>query len=86
MYEKMKYLVAEDGIAPSAYHRQVNCDLCHIPPSLWPGRCVMREDRQERERRDDMNGLQAVSLYLPHDTILRLFPLSRYCHFAGVLT
>lgn len=30
MYEKMKYLVAEDGLAPSAYHRQVNCDLCHI--------------------------------------------------------
>ena len=49
------------------------------------GRCVMREE-QERERRDDTNGLQAVSLYLPHDTILRPFPLSRYCHFAGVLT
>lgn len=39
MYEKTKTLVAEDGLAPSAY-RQVNCDLCHIPPSLWPGGCV----------------------------------------------
>ena len=51
MYEKMKYLVAEDGLAPSAYHRQVNCDLCHIPPSLWPGEmCVMREEIGRKEK------------------------------------
>lgn len=60
---------------------------CNLPQRSGPGQvCVMREDRQERERKDDTNGLQAVSLYLPHDTILRLFPLSRHCHFAGVLT
>ena len=50
------------------------------------GVCDAGGNRQERERRDDTNGLQAVSLYLPHDTILRLFPLSCHCHFAGVLT
>lgn len=50
MYEKMKYLVAEDGLAPSAY-RQVNCDLCHIPPSLCPGGvCVMREENDRKEK------------------------------------
>ena len=46
MYEKMKYLVAEDGLAPSAYHRQVNCDLCHIPPSLWPGGVLRKQGYQ----------------------------------------
>ena len=29
--KKMKTLVAEDGLAPSAY-RQVNCDLYHVAP------------------------------------------------------
>lgn len=60
---------------------------CNLPQRSGPGQvCVMREDRQERERRDDTNGLQAVSLHLPHDTILRLFPLSVSCHFPDVLT
>lgn len=91
MYEKMKYLVAEDGIAPthqpSYAGKATRLALpCNLPQRSGPGQvCVMREE-QERERRDDTNGLQAVSLYLPHDTILRLFPLSRHCHFAGVLT
>lgn len=87
----MKQVVAEDGIAPthqpSYAGKATSLTLpCNLPQHSGRGRCVMREDRQERERRDDTNGIQAVSLHLPHDTILRLFPLSRYCHFAGVLT
>lgn len=74
----MKQIVAEDGLAPthqpSYAGKATSLTLpCNLPQRSGPGQvCVMREEIEERERRDDTNGLQAVSLYLPHDTILRL--------------
>ena len=74
----MKQMVAEDGIAPTHQPSYAGKATSLTLPYNLPQRsglgqvCVMREDRQERERRDDTNGLQAVSLYLPQDTILRL--------------
>lgn len=55
------------------------------PACDWAGCCGMWGNGYQEERKMK-EILMEVILHLPHDTILRLFPLSRYCHFAGVLT
>ena len=55
-----KYLVAEDGLAPSAY-RQVNYDLWHVPRPDWTGRGVAEFKKigesgstRNHEKRDEL--------------------------------
>lgn len=46
--KKMKTLVAEDGLAPSAY-RQVNCDLYHVAPPRLDRAGIAEFERLEKQ-------------------------------------
>lgn len=86
MYEKMKCLVAEDGLAPSAYRGKSTMISAISRPACDRAGCCGMWGNGYQEERKMKEILMEVILHLPHDTILRLFPLSRHCHFAGVLT
>ena len=65
----MKTLVAEDGLAPSAY-RQVSCDLYHVaPPRLdWAG--FLQNLRNWRNRKLGKERLAVMNVSLQFCMIL----------------